>query len=125
MVSRSSRRFNAPPAAGPVLIVLLTGGCWLCGSRPAALGQAPAGARQAQPGAQPDYAHFEKLKKQADEHRKQADELYEKARAAAQPHIEEQVKVRGGGDQARRQLGLTLAELNARLQPGAPPLPPG
>jgi hypothetical protein len=107
-----------------VLIALLAVGYWLSGGRPAARGQAPAGAGQP-PGGPTDYAYFEKLKKQADEHRKKADELYQKARAAAQPHIAAEAKARGGADQARQQLGVTLEEINARLQPGAPPLPPG
>src|SRR5437588_397797 len=96
MIREPGRKFNAPPAAGPVLIVLLAAGCWLCGNRPAA-GQPPSGTT--------DYAYFEKLKKQADEAQKKADELYQKARAAAQPQIEAQAKARGGTDQARRQLG--------------------
>src|SRR5439155_23338966 len=32
---------------------------------------------------------------------------------------------RGGADRGRRQLGATLAEINARLRAGAPPRPPG
>src|SRR5262245_36216965 len=123
MTSRASRRLSAPHAAGLALIAVLAG-YWLTGDRPAARGQNPAGGGQP-PGGPAAYAHFEKLKKQADEAQKKADEQYQKARAAAQPHIEAQAKARGGTEQARQQLGATLAQINARLQPGAPPLPPG
>ena len=125
MVSHPGQRFNAPPAAA-VLLSVLVGGYWLTAGPPAVRGQqAPAGAGQPPPARPPDYAYFEKLKKQADEQRKKADEHYQKVQAAAQPHIEAQVKARGGTPEARQQLGLTLAEINARLQPNAPPLPPG
>jgi hypothetical protein len=112
----ASLRLSAPHTAGLALIAVLAG-CWLTGDWPAARGQPPSGPA--------DYAYFEKLKKQADEAQKKADELYQKARAAAQPHIEAQSKSRGGTEQARQELGATLAQINARLQPGAPPLPPG
>jgi len=125
MVSHPGQRFNAPPAAA-VLLSVLVGGYWLTAGPPVVRGQqAPAGGGQPPPARPPDYSYFEKLKKQADEQRKKADEHYQKVQAAAQPHIEAQVKARGGTPEARQQLGLTLAEINARLQPNAPPLPPG
>jgi hypothetical protein len=116
MDRHASLRLSAPHTAGLALIVVLAG-CWLTGDQPAARGQPPGGPA--------DYAYFENLRKQADEAQKKADELYQKARAAAQPHIEAQSKSRGGTEQARQQLGATLAQINARLKPGAPPLPPG
>jgi hypothetical protein len=124
MASHVSRRLPASIAVRPVLVALLVIGSWLAGSRPASLGQAPTGAGQPPP-AQRDYSYFEKLKKQADEEKKKAEEHYLRTRAAAQPHIEAQVKARGSRDEALEQLGLTLDEINARLQPNAPPVPPG
>jgi hypothetical protein len=125
MASHANRNSNALPAAGTVLVALLAVSSWLSGGRPAVRAQAPAGGGRPQPGGPTDYAYFEKLKKQADEAQKKADEQYRKARSAAQPHIEAQAQARGGTEQARQQVGATLAQINARLQPGAPPLPPG
>jgi hypothetical protein len=124
MASHMRRRYPASTTVGPVLLALLVVGSWLAGRGPAAWAQPPAGAGQPPP-AQRDYSYFEKLKKQADEERKKAEEHYLKTRAAAQPHIEAKVQARGGTDEAREQLGLTLNEINARLAPNAPPAPPG
>ena len=125
MANHVSRKFPASIAVKPVLVALLVVGSWLAGNQPAGRGQAPAGAGQPLPAEQRDYSYFEKLKKQADEESKKAEEHYLKTRAAAQPYIEAQVKARGGTDEAREQLGLTLDEINARLSPSAPPAPPG
>src|SRR5689334_19299620 len=123
MMKHPGRRRNTW-AVGLTPAVLLALGYWLAGDRPAARAQAPAGAGQPPPAGQPDYTYFERLKKQIAEQRKKADEKYQKTREAAQPHIAAQAKARGATDQAQPPLGVTLAEINARLQPGAPPLPP-
>jgi hypothetical protein len=62
-----------------------------------------------------DPAYYEKLKKQAAELQKQADELNRKIAQAAQPHLDAQANTLGGQEQARRKAGASLSEINARL----------
>src|SRR5437763_16557358 len=71
MVRRPRQGFNVRLAIGPMLVVVLAAGNWLCGGRPSALGQPPQGGPT-------DSAYFEELQQQADEQQQTAGEPYQK-----------------------------------------------
>ena len=111
MASYESRRSRGPTAVRPLVVTLLAVGSWLAGDGPAVWGQPPASAGQSPPPAQPDSANPDKVRQQAAEPPKKADEPDRKAPPAAQPNAEP------------RPIGLTLAEIKARLRPDSQPLP--
>ncbi|HEX4590833.1 MAG TPA: hypothetical protein VH120_12930 [Gemmataceae bacterium] len=111
MVSHKSQAFHRPATVGPLLVTLLAVGSWLGGDRPAQ-GQAPVAAGQSPPPARPNPANPDKPRQRAAEQPKKADEPDRKPPAAAQPNAEP------------RPIGLTPAEIQARLRPDATPLPP-
>ncbi|HEX4590674.1 MAG TPA: hypothetical protein VH120_12130, partial [Gemmataceae bacterium] len=94
----------------PILIVAMA-----FGIRPAA-GQSPNGPDQAPPRQRPDYSYFEKLNNRLEEQKKKDEETREKDRAA-ENKIEAQAKAAGGVEQARREHGASIGQINARLRP--------
>jgi hypothetical protein len=106
MFCKSKQVLQRSFTGAPNRILLTALGFWLVGSF------ATVEARQ---GTLNDPAYFDKLKKQAAELQRQADELNRKIAAAAQPHLDAQAKALGGADKARTTAGASLAEINERL----------
>jgi hypothetical protein len=74
------------------------------------------GARGQPPPARPtDYSYFDKLKKQSDEQQKIDDETRRKVNETARKNIDTQAKAGGGAEQARRDHGASLGQINDRL----------
>jgi hypothetical protein len=96
--------FHTSPAA----IVVSAAAFWLVGGRLAAQDQPP-------PHPRPDYGYFDREKRQTEERQKKDADRQRKVEEAARPSIDAQATASGGADQARRQHGASVGQMNDRL----------